>query len=96
MGGKKIAVLTGGLEMRLCMRVALGALVALTGMIGLANAQDYPSRPVKIVVPFGPGGPADIFSRQLAQYLSEQLKQSFVVENRPGAGSVIGLSLIHI
>ena len=55
-----------------------------------AVAQDYPARPVKIIVPFGAGGPADVFSRQLAQHLTEQLKQSFVVEDRPGAGSIIG------
>jgi len=55
-----------------------------------AMAQDYPARPVKIIVPFGAGGPADVFSRQLAQHLTEALKQSFVVEDRPGAGSIIG------
>jgi tripartite-type tricarboxylate transporter receptor subunit TctC len=53
-------------------------------------AQDYPAHPVKIVVPFGAGGPADVYSRVLAQHLSEALKQPFVVEDRPGAGSVIG------
>jgi tripartite-type tricarboxylate transporter receptor subunit TctC len=59
-----------------------------------ASAEDYPSRPVKIIVPFGAGGPADLFSRVLAQHLSEQLKQSFVVEDRPGAGSVIGTDAV--
>ena len=53
-------------------------------------AQDYPNKTVRIIVPFGAGGPADVFSRQLAQHLSESLKQSFVVEDRPGAGSIIG------
>jgi tripartite-type tricarboxylate transporter receptor subunit TctC len=59
-----------------------------------AGADDYPSRPVKIIVPFGAGGPADLYSRVLAQHLSEALKQSFVVEDRPGAGSVIGTDAV--
>ena len=59
-----------------------------------ASAQDYPSRAVKIIVPFGPGGPADVFARQLAQHLGDNLKQSFVVENRPGAGSIIGTDAV--
>src|SRR5437773_11960377 len=54
------------------------------------SAQEYPTHPVKIVVPFGAGGPADVYSRVLAQHLSEALKQPFVVEDRPGAGSIIG------
>jgi tripartite-type tricarboxylate transporter receptor subunit TctC len=59
-----------------------------------AIAQDYPAHAVKIIVPFGAGGPADVFARQLAQYLSESLKQSFVVENRPGAGAIIGTDAV--
>jgi tripartite-type tricarboxylate transporter receptor subunit TctC len=57
-----------------------------------ASSQDYPTRPVKIIVPFGAGGPADLYARVVAQNLSEALKQSFVVEDRPGAGAVIGTS----
>src|ERR1700757_1265875 len=53
-----------------------------------AAAQTYPNRVVKLVVPFGAGGPADVFARILAQHLSEETKQSFIIENRPGAGSV--------
>ncbi|MFN3350555.1 Bug family tripartite tricarboxylate transporter substrate binding protein [Pseudorhodoplanes sp.] len=55
-----------------------------------AQAQEWPARSVKFVVPFGPGGPADVYARVLAQHLGETLKQPFVVENRPGAGSIIG------
>ena len=62
--------------------------------LGAASAQDYPVRPVKIVVPFGAGGPADVYSRVLAQHLSEALKQPFVVEDRPGAGSIIGTDAV--
>jgi tripartite-type tricarboxylate transporter receptor subunit TctC len=70
--------------------LALAFVVSMTG----ALAQTYPSRPVKIIVPFAAGGPADIFARQLGQYLSEQLKQSFVIEDRPGAGSILGTEAV--
>ena len=55
-----------------------------------ANAQQYPTRAVKIIVPFGAGGPADVYARFIGSQLSESLKQPFVIENRPGAGAVIG------
>jgi tripartite-type tricarboxylate transporter receptor subunit TctC len=59
-----------------------------------AAAQDYPARPVKLIVPFGAGGPADVYARVIAQHLTEQLKQPFVVEDRPGAGSIIGTDAV--
>ena len=65
------------------------ALLAMAGFVVPAAAQDYPSRAVKIIVPFGAGGPADIYARFIGQHLQESLKQSFVVEDRPGAGSII-------
>ena len=71
--------------------VKLGlAVVALAGLVAPAAADEYPARPVKIVVPFGAGGPADVYARYIGQYLQDSLKQSFVIEDRPGAGSVIG------
>jgi tripartite-type tricarboxylate transporter receptor subunit TctC len=58
-----------------------------------AFGQAYPNRPVKIIVPFATGGPADNYARFIAQRLSESMGQSFVVDNKPGAGSVIGTDL---
>ena len=58
-----------------------------------AHAQNYPTRPVKIIVPFATGGPADNYARFMAQRLQDSLGQTFVVDNKPGAGSVIGTDL---
>jgi tripartite-type tricarboxylate transporter receptor subunit TctC len=74
--------------MSVLLRVAALALFATVSWS--ASAQNYPTRLVHIIAPFGPGGPSDVFSRILAQKLSESLKQSFVVENRPGASTMIG------
>ncbi|TWO66162.1 tripartite tricarboxylate transporter substrate binding protein [Caenimonas sedimenti] len=70
--------------------VACGLALALSP----ATAQTWPTRPVKIIVPFAAGGPADNYARFLAQRLPDQLGQSFVVENRPGAGAVIGTDAV--
>ena len=70
-------------------RILLGLLFA-----GSAFAQDYPSRPVKIIVPYSPGGSTDIIGRIVAQRLSESLGQSFLVENRPGASGNLALEAV--
>src|SRR3954470_22533443 len=57
-------------------------------------AQQWPARPVKIIAPFAPGGSADTLGRIVAKKLSEQLNESFIVENRPGAGGVLGSELV--
>jgi len=78
------------------MRIVL-RLIALLLPLTLAlpaSAETYPSRTVRLIVPFGVGGPADVYARILAKYLSEETKQSFVVEDRPGAGSLIGTDTV--
>ena len=70
------------------------ALAAAAFLAGSAGAQDYPSRPVRLIVPFGAGGPADVYARILAQHLQEALNQTFVVEDKPGAGSIIGTDAV--
>src|SRR5215469_8891869 len=76
-------------------KLAVAVIAAgLAAPLACASAQDYPNRPIKIIAPFGAGGPGDVFSRQLAQFLPELLKESVVVENRPGAASVIGADAV--
>ena len=77
--------------MRIKLRpIAFAALAIAAAFAAPAQAQDYPNRTVKMIVPFGAGGPADVYARILAKYLSDETKQPFVIENRPGAGALIG------
>lgn len=69
-------------------------LIALTLSCGTAAAQAWPEKPVRIIVPFAPGGTADTLGRIVAQKLSESMKQTFVIENRPGAGGLLGSDLV--
>src|SRR3954463_14021459 len=77
-----------------CLRFALAlatALFAAPAVLATGSlAQEYPSRPVRVIVPFGAGGPADVTARQIGNILQENFGQPFVIENRTGAGGVIG------
>jgi tripartite-type tricarboxylate transporter receptor subunit TctC len=75
------------------LHLAAGA-AALTAVSRIARAQAYPSRPVRMIVPFAPGGTSDILARLMGQWLSERLGQPFVIENRPGANSNIGTEAV--
>ena len=81
--------------------VLLRQIVALLAFAGAviasapaAIADDYPSRPVKIIVPFGAGGPTDVYTRAIAEELRKSLRQPFIMENRPGAGTTIGTDVV--
>ena len=79
----------------MCWATRLGLMIAaVVGFAMPALAQSWPSRPVKIVVPFGPGGPADIYARILGNELSGVFSQQFVIENKAGAGGTIGADIV--
>ena len=71
-----------------------GALGAWVAHPALAQAQDWPQRPIKLIVPYAPGGSSDTLGRTIAKHLSEAFKQTVVVENRAGAGGVIGSQVV--
>jgi tripartite-type tricarboxylate transporter receptor subunit TctC len=70
--------------------------LAIAATIGAppCKADDYPSRPVRIIVPFGAGGPTDVYTRAIAEELRKALHQTFVMENKPGAGTTIGTDYV--
>jgi tripartite-type tricarboxylate transporter receptor subunit TctC len=74
--------------MRILRWLLLALIVAM--LPGVVAAETYPSRPIKLVVPFPPGGPNDIIARVVAQRMSELLGQQIVIDNRGGAGGVVG------
>ena len=76
---------------RLARSIAFALLATITGTAG---AIDYPTRPVKWVVPYPPGGTTDVLARIVAQWLSEKLGQQFIIENKPGGGNNIGVEVV--
>ena len=81
-----------GTSLKACLSLLAASLLAVVA--AAASAQGYPNKPVKIIVPFGAGGPADIYARAIAQRLSEPLGQQVIVEDRPGAGSAVGTDVV--
>src|SRR6185295_4113463 len=76
------------------LRIAFAAIVAIGCVAGNAQAQDYPTQPVKLVVPFPAGGGTDALARWFAKGLEQRFGQPFVVENRAGAGTTLGAGYV--
>jgi len=83
---------TAGIARRISLGLAIACLLA--GAPALAVGEDYPSRPVRIVVPYGAGGIADVTMRLTARKMSERLGQQFIIDNRPGGGGVAGMKAV--
>src|SRR4030081_2364256 len=80
------------MKMRLAGRACAAALLALS--VSAATAQNYPSRQLTLIVPFAPGGPADLLGRLIGQKMGEDLGQQVVIDNRPGANTIIGAQAV--
>ncbi len=78
---------------KFCTLYATTGLVALTLLVSIASAESWPTKPIKIILGFPPGGATDILSRDFAAKLSEELKQPVLIENKPGAGGTIGADI---
>ena len=74
--------------------VAACAAITLAAGAGAAQAADYPQRPIQLVVPYPPGGAGDVLGRIIAKRLGEELKQSIIVENKAGAGTILGAQTV--
>lgn len=74
--------------------IRTGFFLLLLNIASAVNAQEYPNRPIKVVIPSSPGGPSDIFGRSLMQQLGENLGKPIIIENKPGAGSKIGIQQV--
>ena len=86
-----------GLDMRCYLKTAVHAVAALSVVAGLAATParaEYPERTIKIVVPFAAGGGTDIVARTLAQEISSDLGKSVIIENKPGAGTIVGTQAV--
>src|SRR3974390_1534002 len=81
------------LQRRQVLQLAAGAAALSTGL-RTARAEAYPTRPVHLIVPVAPGGALDILARLIGQWLTDHMGQTFVIENRPGAGTNIGVGVV--
>ena len=80
---------------RLLLRAAgTAAATSALGIAAPASAQTYPERPIRLVIPYGPGGPTDVLGRLLAEHLRGPLEQNVIVDNRPGGGGVIAMTTV--
>jgi tripartite-type tricarboxylate transporter receptor subunit TctC len=82
-----------GMTVKLCLRAIAGVLFSLM-LAGAAAAETYPARPIRLILPYNPGGIVDFVGRELAQNLGAVIGQTVVPENRPGAGAVVGTDLV--